>query len=60
MPKTTYRQLRIGLQLSLQNTPPTQAYPGVSALTLYPRNTTPARLGQTASHFPGIGVLSAQ
>jgi hypothetical protein len=45
---------------SRQNGPPGQAYPEVSALTVNPENLNPARLAETASHFPGIGVISAQ
>ena len=39
-----------------QNGPPGHAYPEVSALTLNREN----GLAETASHFQGIGVLSAQ
>jgi len=36
------------------------ANPTVPALTLNPKSAKRARLDESASHFPGIGVLSAK
>jgi hypothetical protein len=61
MPGTTYCQLRIGLQVSLAAKRATG--PRLSRVLRYnleSEECNPDRLDVTASHFPGIGVLSAQ
>jgi PAS domain S-box-containing protein len=45
---------------SFRNAPPAHANPAVSFSTSNPTNAKPAQLDETASHFPRIGVPSAQ